>query len=640
MLFREDQELPIRLNVQQKRTQKEEAKGSRGQGAKGMKKHPPFAPLSLDPLAPSFSVPFWGTLSLHCRLQGMKARISFVCLSAVVILLLPLAEANAANLLIQGATLIDGTGRAPIADARILIEGDVIRRIWSGAEAAPALPPGTQVVDARGKFVIPGLIDSHVHYRPYMGEMFLAHGVTTVYDLGNPLAWQSAVKKGLNSGKIRGPRFYFCSGITIGSEADGDASGGALAARNLAGVKTPADAKQAIAALKGKTDCVKLNEDVKGDFFTAIAREAHAAGVTVISHSLNAIDSATWGIDGVEHMTGVGISAIHKPDGRQALEGMTIEAGHKNSLLYQWMEPAVFDEMIQYLVKRNVFLNPTLDFEWKGIIDRTSEFELEDTRLLYNPLLQYMPLDERLVTLGQYHWADKQSPADRQQFLKGYRNVQDFLRRFVKAGGKLYSGTDSAAANTPGLSLHHEMQLYVDAGIAPIEALMSSTKWGAEILHLDKQLGTVEPGKLADMVILRANPLDDIRNTKAIDQVIRNGEIVDITYHSDYSFPFPMYGPESKHLYNPPPRLRGINPAVVMQRKAATLSVRGQGFVPNSVVFFGQSQAQTRWVSATELAVTLTEEQTWEVGTVLITVQSPKPGGGVSGAVPVIVDYP
>jgi len=562
-----------------------------------------------------------------------------MCLSAIAWLLLALPDAGAGNLLIQGATLIDGTGKPPILDARILIEGNVIRRIWRGAEGAPSLPPGTQIVDARGKFVIPGLIDSHVHYRPYMGEMFLAHGVTAVFDLGNPPAWQMAVKKGLNSGKIRGPRFYFCSGITIGNEADGDTSSGALAGRNLVNMKTPADAKQAIVALKGRTDCVKLNEDIKEDFFTAIAREAHAAGMTVISHSLNAIDSATWGIDGVEHMTGVGISAIRKADGRKALQGMTIEAGHKNSLLYQWMEPAVFDEMIQYLVKRNVYLNPTLDFEWKGIIDRTPEFEVEDARLLYNPLLQYMPLDERLVTLGQYHWADKKSSADREQFLKGYRNVQDFLRRFVKAGGKIYSGTDSAAANTPGLALHHEMQLYVDAGLSPMEALMTSTKWGAEILRLDKQLGTVEPNKLADLVILRANPLDDIRNTKAIEQVIRDGEIVDIAYHSDYTFPFPLYGPESKHLYNPAPRLREIIPAVVTQGKAATLRVMGRGFMPNSVVFFGQFQAETRWVSATELAVSLTPQQTSEAGTLLITVQSPKPGGGVSEAVPFIVDY-
>src|SRR5438445_1297285 len=166
-----------------------------------------------------------------------RSHPSFPRRGMLAILLLFCSSAHAANLLIQGATLIDGTGKAPIPDARILIEGNVIRRIWNGAEPAPTLPPGTQMVDARGKFVIPGLIDSHVHYRPYMGEMFLAHGVTTVYDLGNPLAWQTAVKKGLNSGKIRGPRFYFCSGITIGNEPDGDASG-ELASRNPASMRT------------------------------------------------------------------------------------------------------------------------------------------------------------------------------------------------------------------------------------------------------------------------------------------------------------------------------------------------------------------------------------------------------------------
>src|SRR5207244_8260006 len=180
----------------------------------------------------------------------MKTRISSMCLSVIATLLLAVLDANGTNLLIQGATLIDGTGKPPIVDARILIEGNVIRQIWNGTEAAPNMPPGTQVVDARGKFVIPGLIDSHVHYRPYMGEMFLAHGVTAVFDLGNPLAWQTAVKKGLNSGKIRGPRFYFCSGITIGNEQAGAASAGALGGCDPGTMKTRAGAKPALAGLK------------------------------------------------------------------------------------------------------------------------------------------------------------------------------------------------------------------------------------------------------------------------------------------------------------------------------------------------------------------------------------------------------
>jgi hypothetical protein len=355
---------------------------------------------------------------------------------------------------------------------------------------------------------------------------------------------------------------------------------------------------------------------------------------------LDAKKSAEWGIDGIEHMTGIALSLITSPEGRKAVEGRKIEAGHKNSLLYQWMETAHFDELIQYLVQRNVFINPTLDFEWKGVMERSEEFELEDTRLLYNPSLQYIPLDERLVTLGQYHWEDKVSAAEREQFLNGYRKVQEFIRRFVKAGGKIYSGTDTAAANTPGLSLHHEMQLYVDAGLSPMEALLSSTKWASEILRLDKQLGTVEPNKLADLVILRASPLEDIRNLKAVDRVIRGGEITDTSYHSDYQFPFSRPGPESKHLYNLPPQLRDVIPPVTIQESETRLRILGQGFVANSVVFFNGSPLETNWVSSNELSALLTARQASLVGSFLITVRSPKPGGGVSESLEFIVTYP
>src|SRR5260370_32712803 len=85
---------------------------------------------------------------------------------------------SAANLLIQGGTLIDGTGKAPMTNASILVVGNTISKVWTG-DRAENVPPGTQVLDARGKFVIPGLIDSHTHYNWYMGELFLAHGVTT-----------------------------------------------------------------------------------------------------------------------------------------------------------------------------------------------------------------------------------------------------------------------------------------------------------------------------------------------------------------------------------------------------------------------------------------------------------------------------
>ncbi|MBI3940275.1 MAG: amidohydrolase family protein, partial [Acidobacteria bacterium] len=474
-------------------------------------------------------------------------------LPALVCLWLVIASGSllAGSLLIRGGTLIDGSGGPPVENTRILVEGNVIEKIWVGDAEMQRLPPSVQIIEAAGKFILPGLIDSHVHYRDWMGELFLAYGVTAVYDLGDPFRWQVAVKKGLNQGKIRGPRFYFCGEMSLPEAAKAEASLPSIWRRAPASISAPEEARRAVALVKGSGDCVKLNENFKQDLFSAVAREADSAGLAVISHSFNAVDSATWGIDGLEHMVGVALATVRSPEGRKAVEGMQIDAGHKNSALYQWMEPASFDEVINHLVTRKVFLNPTLTFEWKALSDRAREHELEDTRLLSIPELQYVPIDDRLVSLGQYHWPDQRSNDERKQFQNGYRKVQEFLRRFVAAGGKIYAGTDSSAATTPGLSLHHEMELLVDAGIPPMQAILAGSKYGAELLGLDTQIGTVEVGKLADLVVLGGDPLQDIRKTKSLEKVIKNGEILDIGYHSSHQIPFSRPGPESKHLYNP-----------------------------------------------------------------------------------------
>ncbi len=542
-------------------------------------------------------------------------------------------------LVIEGGTLIDGNGGQTVRDVLIVIRGNRIATVSRKGQAT--YPVGAQVLRADGKFIIPGLIDSHVHYREYMGEMFLAYGVTAVYDLGNPFHWQTAVRKGLNEGNIRGPRFYFCGIVTLLRDGEDESRGGpTIRTRDIAFMRGPEDARQAVAILREKADCVKLNEFMQEDIFAPIAREARAAGMGVISHSLDTMDSVNWGITGIEHMTGIAISTIRTQEGRAALKEMDISAGHKNSFLYQWMEPAYFDELIQSLVQRNVFSNPTLHFEWKALTEHAREHELEDARLLNHPDLQYVPLSERLVFLGQYHWADNRSPAEKEQFRQGHRKVQEFLRRFVQAGGKIYSGTDAAAALTPGLSLHHEMELLVDAGLTPMQSIQSSTLWAAEIIGLQDKLGAIEPGKFADLVILSNNPLEDIRNTKAVDQVIRGGEIMDTSFHSDYQFPFHLYGPESKHLYNPLPVLADINPPLSPQGSEVRLRVLGSGFVPSSVVKAGELTIPTRWVSATELEATLTKAHTMRVGTFLITVKTPLPGGGATDPLEFYITYP
>jgi adenine deaminase len=183
------------------------------------------------------------------------------------------------------------------------------------------------------------------------------------------------------------------------------------------------------------------------------------------------------------------------------------------------------------------------------------------------------------------------------------------------------------------------MQLLVDAGLTPMQAIMAATVHGAELLGLERRIGTVEKGKVADLVLLDANPLDEIGNTKKIFRVIKDGRVVDTTYHADYAIPIKRPGPESKHLYNPMPVVHDIVPPVVTEGAAVTLRVVGRGFTPGSVVTINGRSVDTRWISATELAATLTEQQTAVVGTLLVRVDTPAPGGGTSDPLEFIVTF-
>jgi len=539
------------------------------------------------------------------------------------------------TLLIRGGTLIDGTGNAPISNVDILVRDGIVAEIRSGP--MQPIANGAEVLQAQGKFIIPGLIDSHVHYRDWKAELFLVHGVTTVYDLGNPYQWQTALKKGFNTGRMRGPRYFYCGEIELPSEESQRPS---IERRGLDIIRKPEDALPIVQRLKQNgADCIKLSESFNGETFTAIARAADAEGLNVISHSMNAADSVRWGIDGIEHMVGIAVATAQSPKAKQAVAGLRLEAGHKNSSLYQWMEPAEYDRLIHELVSRGVYVNPTLAFEWKALHERSREHELEDQRLFSLPELGYVPLDDRLVILGQYHWADARSPEEIRQFKDGYRKVQQFLAAFVRAGGKIYSGTDTSAATSPGLSLHHEMELLVDAGLTPMQAIMTATKNSADLLALSGKIGTVEKGKLADMVVLDANPLENIQNTKKIYRVIKDGRIVDTKYHADYEIPIKRPGIESKHLYNPTPTLQDVVPPIAIENSNATLRVRGRGFTQSSVVQLEGRTIETRFVSPAELTAILTPETTARVGTFRITVVTPKPGGGTSDPIEFMITF-
>jgi hypothetical protein len=287
------------------------------------------------------------------------------------------------------------------------------------------------------------------------------------------------------------------------------------------------------------------------------------------------------------------------------------------------------------MVDKGLYLNPTMRMSWQG--DRAlreKRFHYEDFDLTFNDWrLRYVPLAFRLANLKEYqeigvwHWADL-SQYEQDLFHQGYVNAQKVIKAFYDAGGKLYAGTDSAHMAVPGLSLHQEMELIVDAGVPPLAALQASTVHPAALMRMSDKLGTVEAGKAGDLVILDANPLADIRNTRKISQVISRGSVLDMQYHADFKNPIPRNYPEDSSHYFPSPEIQSGSPvAVEADANGAVLTLKGTGFIPYSIVRFNGTKLKTEFVDTRTLRVPL-PPALLQPGTYPITVENPDFGWG------------
>lgn len=551
-------------------------------------------------------------------------------------------------IVIQGARLIDGNGGRPLDDVTIVIEGNRIVRLAPGKAD---FPQGARVIDARGKTVLPGLIDNHVHYRDLLGEMFLAHGVTSVRDLSNHLDWIVAQRDAVNQGRVTGPRI-FCTG--------GGFYGRATAKHHM----VPADAADARRmtrqVIETGVDYAKIHLGVPVDIARAIAQEAHAAGLKVAGHLDSSImPYAEAGVDGVEHATGCAEATIRSAQGLKNLASVKLWLA-KFLACWAFAEREHFAEVAAFLAKKGTYIEPTMVL-WGAPLGKRSEWEKEDYELLKNPGLAYIPEDQRLLWLDHYYLAygARVEPEPEQDVVignrysiygifsgaklrEGFKRLQEFLCQLVQAGGNVVTGTDAPAV-IPGLSLHREMEFFVAAGLSPMQAIQAATKVGAEYLGLGKELGTIEEGKLADLIVVRGDPSRDIRQTRTIDLVIKNGETVDTSYHADFTNPIPR--PTSQEFYGYPiPRLDKLSPQVACEKNGdIELVLRGKDFFPYSVVSFGGSPVPTKYLSQNELAATV-PSHLLRVGTIPVSIVNPKPHefpdkGATSNAVALIVKF-
>jgi imidazolonepropionase-like amidohydrolase len=439
-------------------------------------------------------------------------------------------NASARPLAITGATLIDGTGRAPLADATIVIEGERITRAGPAADGAP--PQGAEIIDGRGRFVIPGLTDMHVHVLGpdrWHTPLFLAAGVTTVLDLGGQMPDLTALRAAIDGGTTPGPRLLYTGPFLEEGEPY---AGFAHMARRIDGAHIE-DAVDELA--DGGVHAIKLYVTITPGTAERACVRAHERGLRVFMHQQETwgADAADAGVDCVEHMMVFGALA---PEAIRPPEPGRLTPFEYGGWMWRWLADVdprgdEVSRLFDRLIAADTALDPTLVLfaaRPGAFGDDVGDTSMDDPER--TPILNALPARVREELTGR--WAERRhaaagvSPRGVDRMRKGWEHLLALVDRFHRAGGTVLAGTDCPnQAIVSGYSLHREMELLVRAGLSTMDALMAATSRAAARLDRGHEFGTIAPGLSADLVLLGADPLADIRNVRRIERVIARGRV-------------------------------------------------------------------------------------------------------------------
>ena len=444
--------------------------------------------------------------------------------------------AQTRSLVIDGATLIDGTGRAAVTDSVIVVRDGKFQAVGKRGEVS--IPQGAEVVDAKGKTVLPGLIDGHCHYRDWMGEIYLAYGVLTCPNISNnPVEWIIAQREGVKNGSVRGPRVWASANIIDGPPPEG--TGTLRRQRTSIIVETEDEARKAVRGLVEKgVDGIKLFERLKPQAAKAAADEAHKLGRPVFGHSLDIFTAAENGYNSVEHSWSVVYTSIQDTKKRHDLDMARMRRKIDTAEIHAYMEPASFDRLIKVMVDKRVHWSPTWATWLRPLSVHAAGMKQRELALLRNPALKYLPAYILKDTVSFFTRYEKMSAEKRAELAGGYKMLQDFIRRFAAAGGKIHSGSDPNHV-VAGYGVHAELEMLVEAGLTPAQAIQTAALNVAQAWGKDKEYGSVEKDKVADFFIVRGDPLRNISDTQNIEAVYTDGKKIDTSYHADYKNPIP-----------------------------------------------------------------------------------------------------
>ncbi len=408
-----------------------------------------------------------------------------------------------------GATLFDGSGAPPILDAVIIVRDGHIEAI--GPKHAVRIPRGAQELRLDGRWVIPGLIDSHAHAASWTMSPFLSYGVTSVRSMGGAQESIVALRDSVSSGARLGPRLFISGAMIDGTPATWS---DATSASSTSEARQAVDNRVLIEASQ-----VKVYSKINRELLAAVTNEAAALQIPVAAHlgRVDAVSAAAMGVGSIEHMTGVAESTL--PDPRRLFRAHSSFFTGWKAATRAWanLDSASLDATARSLVETNATIVPTLvQYETYAHLaddDYVSALDLEGVPQAVRDEWDVPNLIRR-AQLTQ---------TDYRMFRRSRPKQDLFVRLYRSHNGNVVAGSDTPnQLLAPGASLHDELALLVAARFSTREALLAATKNAASLLNSDS-LGVLSVGNVADFVVLTGNPLEDIRNTRTVDLIVFRG---------------------------------------------------------------------------------------------------------------------
>lgn len=397
-----------------------------------------------------------------------------------------------------GGNLIDGTGSATVPDSIVVIENG--RIIAAGPRGKIKIPKHATIVNVFGKTILPGLWDMHAHFEQVeWGPVYLAAGVTTVRDCGNEFEFITAVRDAIDEGRGLGPRLLL-AGIVDGTGPS---------AIGVQRVDTPEQAREWVHRYHDAGfRQMKIYSSVKLEELRIVAEEAHRQGMSVTGHIPNGLDAyqaIEAGQDQINHISYIA-DIMHDP----LPAGADRKARAEAVLGIDFNSPAAL-KALSFLKSHGTVVDPTIAlFEFFTATTAKPPASFEPGVKDVAP-----ELIEQLEDVGP--------PTERSALSeKVFEKELAIIGALHRAGIPIVAGTDQTV---PGHSLHREIELYVQAGFTPMEAIQAATLIPARVMGLEKEVGTIEAGKRADLIVADGDPLADIRNTRNVELTIVRGKM-------------------------------------------------------------------------------------------------------------------